>query len=145
MEKEELLLEVKEKTTAIVIKEFSPSGAKIQYNSMGEVKGKYSGAHIETTDVLQKMDGTYDWASRAIETTKEGDTLLVSGNGTGRQAIGSTIGTLQGESTCITNSQRLSWLNNTKVKVEGTFDSRKNEINLKVFAEKQTVETPAQI
>ena len=36
-----MLAEIKEKTTAAIIKEFNADGAMVQYNSMGEVKGKY--------------------------------------------------------------------------------------------------------
>ena len=61
MEKKEMLAEIKEKTNAIIIKEFSQDGAMIQYNSSGEVKGKYHANHVETTDVKMKMDGTNEW------------------------------------------------------------------------------------
>ena len=58
MEKQDMLAEIKEKVNAIIIKEFSKDGAMMQYNSMGEVKGRYHGSHIETVDVMLKMDST---------------------------------------------------------------------------------------
>jgi hypothetical protein len=37
----------------------------------------------------------------------------------------------------MTNSPRLSWLNNTKAHVEGTTDPKNNEATIKVWAEKK--------
>ena len=36
-----MIAEIKERANAVIIKEFSPDGAMIEYNSSGEVKGKY--------------------------------------------------------------------------------------------------------
>ncbi len=129
-----MLAEIKEKTNAIIIKEFSQDGAMIQYNSTGEVKGKYHANHVETTDVKMKIDGTNEWETKAIEMTKEGDVVMVTGKGTGQQ------NTFMGEVTYMTNSPRLSWLNNTKAKVEGITDMKNNEATIKVWAEKQATE-----
>ena len=41
MEKREPIAEIKEKVDAIIIKEFNQNGAILQYNSSGEVKGRY--------------------------------------------------------------------------------------------------------
>ena len=63
---------------------------------------------METTDVKMKMDGTNEWESRSIEMTKEGDVVMIAGKGTGK------ANNFSGEVTYMTNSPRLSWLNNTK-------------------------------
>ena len=61
--KEELLGEVKEKTTTITVKDFTPAGVRAEYNQQGEVKGRYNAIHIETVTVLFKPDGTAEnWA-----------------------------------------------------------------------------------
>jgi len=135
MEKKEMLAEIKEKVNAIIIKEFSKDGAMMQYNSMGEVKGRYHGSHIETVDVMLKMDGTNEWEVRAMETTKEGDVVMISGKGSGKQETAMT-GSFKGEVTYMTNSPRLSWLNNTKGWVEGIMDQRNNEATMKIYQEK---------
>jgi len=133
-----MLAEIKEKTTTVIIKEFSPDGAMIQYNSSGEAKGEhYHASHMETTDVKMKMDGTNEWESRSMEMTKEGDVVMISGRGTGR------ANNFSGEFTYMTNSPRLSWLNNTKGHVEGTTDMKNNEATIKVWAEKQEEATGA--
>ena len=144
MEKRELLAEIKEKTTAVIIKEFLQDGAKIQYNSMGEVKGKYNGVHIETVDVSLKMDGTNEWEARGMDTTKEGDVVMITGKGTGRQE-NATTGSFKGEVSYMTTSKRLAWLNSTKGWIEGTNDLKNNEATIKAYtAQKQaTVEVPA--
>ena len=131
MEKKEMLAEIKEKTDAVIIKEFQPDGAWIEYNSSGEVKGKYHANHIETTEVKLKMDGTNEWESRAMELTKEGDVIMMTGKGTGR------LNTFIGEVTYMTNSPRLSWLNNTKARIEGVTDAKANQATMKIWSEKQ--------
>ena len=40
----------------------------------------------------------------------------------------------KGEVTYMTNSPRLSWLNNTKAKVEGITDMKNNEATIKIWA-----------
>ncbi|MGO8805611.1 MAG: hypothetical protein ACLQO7_03255 [Candidatus Bathyarchaeia archaeon] len=138
MEKREMLVEIKEKTDAVIIKEFSSEGAIIEYNSSGEAKGeKYRASHMETTDVKMKMDGTNEWESRSIEMTKEGDVVMISGKGTGK------ANNFSGEVTYMTNSPRLSWLNNTKGHIEGSTDIKGNEATIKVWAEKKEEATNA--
>ena len=135
MEKKEMLGEIKEKTQATIIKEFAADGAMVQYNSMGEFKGKYHATHFETADVKLKMDGTNEWQVRAMEITKEGDVVMITGSGTGKQDR-PMEGSFKGEVTYMTNSPRLSWLNNTKGMIEGINDQRNNEATIKVWPEK---------
>ena len=104
MEKGIFLVEVKQKMTAIIIKEFLQDGVKIQSNAMGKVKGKYSGRHLETIDILQKQDGSNQWESRIIETTVDGDVILVVAEGTGKPDGTSTL-RFQGEGTIMTESK----------------------------------------
>jgi hypothetical protein len=129
----EVLYEIKEKSTSVTIKEFTDDGAKLQYNSHGEMKGKYSGIHMETVDVTQRVDGTNDWQVRAIETTHDGDMLIISGAGTGRM-IGNNKGNMQGEVTFMTMSPRLASLNNTRGWIEGNLDFKKGESDIKVYS-----------
>ena len=135
MEKQDMLAEIKEKVNAIIIKEFNKDGAMMQYNSMGEVKGRYHGSHIETVDIMLKMDSTNEWEVRAMEMTKESDIVMITGKGTGRQESVMT-GSFKGEVTYMTNSPRLTWLNNTKGWVEGMMDQRNNEATMKILQEK---------
>jgi len=130
MDKNELLVEIKTKPTAVIIKEFTKTGAKIQYNLVGEVNGKYSGSHMETAGVFQKMDGSNEWEARAIETTKDGGTIMIAAKGTRRQ------GTFQGEGTCMTMSPKLSWLNNLRARVKGVTDLKDGSSIMKVYAMK---------
>jgi hypothetical protein len=77
-----------------------------------------------------KMDGTNEWESRSLEMTKDGDVIMMWGKGTGKQ------NSFMGEVTIMTNSPRLSSINNTKAKVEGMVDMKSNEATIKVWAEK---------
>ena len=122
--KGELLIETKEKATTVIIKEFSAGGVKLQYNAQGEVSGKYSGAHLETVDIVQKADGTFEYEARGIDTTKDGDLLLLTGKGTGKQ-VDPTGATFQGTITFMTQSKNLGWLNSTKAIVERSISAWK--------------------
>jgi hypothetical protein len=134
MEKE-LLVEIKEKATTMTIKEFSAEGAKMQYNSMGSAKGKYSASHMETVDVLQKQDGSNEWEARAIEMTQDGDAIMITAKGTGRME-GPTAGSFKGEGMCMTQSKKLAWLNSAKCSLEGTNNLKNNEATIKVYTMK---------
>jgi len=138
MEKKEMMGEIKEKTQSTIIKEFSADVAMIQYNSMGEFKGKYHATHMETVDAKIKMDGTNEWEVRAMEMTKEGDVIMIWGKGTGKQEK-AMEGSFKGEVTFMTNSPRLSWLNNTKGWVEGM--TKNDEAMIKVWQEMKATET----
>jgi hypothetical protein len=130
--KRELLTEVNEKATTIIIKEISQAGAKLQYNAQGTAKGKYSAGHLETVDILQKPDGTFEYEARAIESTPEGDVIMLMGKETGKQ-VGPTSGSFQGELSFMTQSKELGWLNSAKGWVEGTTNQQTNEANIKVY------------
>jgi len=83
-----------------------------------------------------------EWESRAMETTKEGDVVMVTGKGTGRQEK-PMESSYKGEVNFMTNSSRLNWLNNTKAYVEGMIDQKNGEVSGKMYAVKP--ETTPQI
>jgi hypothetical protein len=143
MEKKEMIGEIKEKSTATIIKDFTADGAWVEYNSVGEFKGpKYHATHMETAEVKQKMDGTNEWELKAMEMTKEGDAIMITGKGKGMaNPMKPNEGTFSGEVTFMTNSPRLSSINNTKGWVEGT--TRGEEADIKVWPPKQTASMTA--
>jgi hypothetical protein len=143
LEKNDEIAEIKEKTSALIIKEFTKDGVMMQNNSTGEAKGKYHANHIETADVTLKMDGTMEWEVRAMETTKEGDVVMITGAGTGKQEKAMEA-SFKGELIYVTNSARLNWLNNQKDYVEGMTDQKNGESSMKIYAEKPqaTIATP---
>lgn len=144
MEKREPIAEIKEKIDAIIIKEFDQNSAMLQYNSSGDVKGRYHGIHMETSDVNFKMDGTMDWQIHALESTKEGDAIMITGNGTGMMETDGHKGTLKGQIVYVSNSSSLSWINNLSADVDGEFDLKNKEISMKIYmAMKQQVSAPA--
>lgn len=144
MEKREPIAEIKEKIDAIIIKEFNQTGAMLQYNSSGDVKGRYHAIHMETSDVTLKMDGTMDWQVRAIESTKEGDNIMITGNGTGMIESDGYKGTFKGQIVYMSNSSRLSWINNLRADVDGEVDLKDKDISIKVYmAMQQQVSAPA--
>ena len=135
MSKGELLFEIQGKTLARTVKEITPHGVKLQMNNEGQSTGKFSAGQVNTVDVFMKTDGTQEWESKGIGTTREGDFVAVSGRGTGRMA-NPTTGTWQGELVFMTQSPKLAWLNSTKGYIEGTGDMAQGTYSAKVYAKK---------
>ncbi len=135
MSKGELLYEIQGKTVTRAVKEITPHGVKMQMGDETQCTGKVNAEWIDTFDVFMKTDGTHDWESKGIQTTREGDFIAVSGRGTSRMS-GPTTGTWQGELVFMTQSPKLAWLNNTKGWVEGSFDMAQRTYHGKVSAKK---------
>ncbi len=133
--KGELLLELTGKTVTRTVKEITPHGVRLQMNDEGQAAGRYNAGFINTTNVFLKTDGTNEWENKGIQTTKDGDFVIVSGRGTGRMA-GPTTGTWQGEVAFMTQSPKLAWLNNTKGWLEGSGDMATGTFQGKVYAKK---------
>ncbi len=135
MSKGELLYEIQGKTVTRTVKEITPHGVRLQMNDEGQATGKYNAGMINTVNVFLKPDGTNEWENKGIQTTRDGDFVVVSGRGTGRMA-NPTTATWQGEIAFMTQSPKLAWLNNTKGWVEGTGDMTQNTYQAKVYAKK---------
>ncbi len=133
--KGELLLEISGKTVSTTIKELTPLGVRMEINDTAQATGKYNAAHMETVTVFQKTDGTSDWETKGIETTRDGDFIVVAGRGTGR-STGPTTSTWTGEVHFMTQSPKLAWLNTTKGWVEGTGDMAAGTFHGKIYAKK---------
>ncbi|HZY94109.1 MAG TPA: hypothetical protein VFE98_04510 [Candidatus Bathyarchaeia archaeon] len=130
--KGELIGELREKTTTITIKDFTPSGVRAEYNQQGEVHGKIDSRHLETVSALFKPDGTVEYEGKGIDTTSDGEFFLVTSKGKGRQETPTTI-RFEGESTYQTASAKLAWLNNTKGKHEGTYNNTTGEASIRLY------------
>ncbi len=135
MAKGELLLEIQGKIVTRTIKEITPHGVRVEMNDEGQTTGKYNARHMETTTLFLKTDGTSEWETKGIETTKDDDMIVVSGRGTGRNTS-PTAATWQGDIHFMTQSPKLAWLNNTKGWVEGSGDLAQGTFHGKVYAKK---------
>lgn len=133
--KGELLLEVQGKIGGRTVMEITPHGVRVQLNVEAQATGKYNAGIINTINQFLKTDGTSEWESKAIHTTREGDFIVASGRGTGRMA-GPGMNISQGEVAFMTQSPKLSWLNNTKGWVEATADMAAGTVQAKVYAKK---------
>jgi len=133
--KGELFGELRARIISTTIKDISPNGAHLEMNIVGQVKGKIDREHVETAHVLLRPDGTGEWESKAIQTTKEGDILFSWGEGKGH-STGPMKASWEGEVHFMTKSPRLSWLNNTTVLVEGTTDRAAGEYQGKAYTKK---------
>ena len=129
--KEDLIAEVKEKTTTVTVKDFTPLGIRAEYNLQGEVKGKYNARHIETVTVLFKPDGTVEYEARGINTTSDGEIVLETAKGKG--TMGTPTGPFEGETTFQTASKKLAWLNTVKARHQGTANLMTDEESYKLY------------
>jgi hypothetical protein len=82
--KGELIGEFHNKMVTTTIKELTPTGVRMEVNIEGEIKGKLNARSIDTTSLLFKTDGTYDYETKSVATTMDGDTVILWGSGTGR-------------------------------------------------------------
>ncbi len=81
--KGELLLELNGKTVTRTVKEITPHGVRLQMNDEGQTTGKYNAGIVNTVNVFLKTDGTQEWESKGINTTRDGDLVVISGRGMG--------------------------------------------------------------
>jgi len=133
IEKGKLLGEARTKATPLTIKEVTPFGTRIEYNDVGVFTGVFTANVNDTLTGFLKNDGTFDWEVKGLWTTKEGDFIVGTAHGTGKM-VGPTTSKAEGEVIFMTQSQKLSWLNNKKCRVEVTGDMATNESYGKLFA-----------
>lgn len=134
IEKGTLLGELKVKATSQTIKEVTPLGVKSEVNEVGQFAGIYNANHSGTSSMYLKTDGTYDWETKSMEMTNEGDIVVSTSHGTGK-ITGPKLGTGEGEGILMTQSPKLSKLNNRKIRVELTTDPSTGEARgAKIFA-----------
>ena len=130
----ELLGEIRSKTVSRTIKDITPLGVRIELNNEGKfVGGKYVATHIETVSVFQSLDGSLQWEAKALDMTTEGETVVISGRGTGKTTGPATISAV-GETVYMTQSPRLVSMNTTKGRVEVTSNNQTGEFEIKVYS-----------
>lgn len=135
MQKGELLYEIKSKNVNVTIKDISPNGIQLEMNDRGDISGKFHGSHIDTVTVNQKTDGSSDWQVKSIMNTKDGDMIVVTGGGKA-QPSGPQGANWTGELHFMTQSPKLSYLNNTTGWVEGQGNMATGESHAKVYTKK---------
>lgn len=131
--KGELVTEIKEKASSTTVGHFSPLGIRLDFHMQGEVKGKYNGTHIETSETLFRHDGIVENHGRAIEFTKEGDLVFIVGKGIAKPVDQTTLKG-EGEIRWQTHSPRLAWLNSKKGRFEGTFNQATGEVVIRTYS-----------
>ena len=133
--KGDLLLETRAKTVTTTVKDISQSGIKFDINSEVQTTGKIKAKGLSTVSIWQKTDGTSEWENKGMLNTAEGDFIAVWGKGTGR-STGPTTAAWEGETHFMSQSPKLSWLNNVKGWSEGTADMTKDESVAKIYQQK---------
>ncbi len=132
--KGELKGEFHGKRITTTFKEISPNGVRFDNNDEGEYKeGQFHFRYMQTISVLQKPDGTGEWESKGVSTTREGDTVVYWGNGKAR-STGENTASWEGELHRMTTSPRLSALNNTTLWVEAKGNMATGEYSGKGYA-----------
>ncbi|HXQ91418.1 MAG TPA: hypothetical protein VN739_00320 [Nitrososphaerales archaeon] len=131
----ELMGEIRGHIVSRSIKDITPLGVRLELiNEAQFVGGKYTATHLETVNMFQKVDGTLEWESKAIETTVEGDFVAINGRGNGK-VTGPTSLWAEGEFAYMTKSPKLSWLNGTKSRLEVDANMKTGEFELKVYSQ----------
>ena len=133
--KGDLLLENTGKMVSTSVRDISPTGIKLEINSQDQSKGKYKANGVSTTTVWMKTDGTSEWDTKGIQTTSEGELIAAWGKGTGK-STGPTTQSWEGETHFMTQSKKLSWLNNVKGWAEGEGNQATGESHGKIFEQK---------
>jgi len=134
IEKGTLLGEGKGKFTSYVIKEVTPLGYKFEYNSVGQFVGIFNASFSHTNNVYWKNDfTTMEWESKGFMSTTDGDIILLFSRGKG-SATGPGTAKAEGEGVFVTQSPKLSWLNNKKCRIEVTGSRLAGEEYGKFFA-----------
>jgi len=130
----ELLGEIRGKTVSRTIKDITPLGVGLELNDEGKfVGGMYVANHIETVNVFQNLDGTMQWESKSLQMTTEGDTVVISGRGTGK-ATGPATVRAEGDVVFMTQSKKLASLNGMAGRVEVNANNQTGEIEIKVYS-----------
>jgi hypothetical protein len=133
-ERGELFGEIRAKVVNRTIKELTPLGVKLEVNGEGGLTGKIlNSKHLETITEFLKTDGTFEWDTKAIEMTMEGEVVVASARGTGK-ATGPTTIWGEGEGVYMTQSPRLASLNGQRVKVEVTGDQASGDYHVKIWS-----------
>jgi hypothetical protein len=131
--KEELLLELKAKNTTRTVNNFSPEGISLEDNFEGESTGVYKATHYGTITVLIRPDGTNEYEVRQIDTTTDGDTILLYFKGKSVRET-PTHNMFVGANTFQTASKSLAWLNGLEARHEGEYNPVTGIETLRVYA-----------
>ncbi len=130
--KGDLILEQHAKRMSMSIRDMNPDSITIELNFEGQSKGKYEGRYYGTTNLVQKMDKTFEADTKIIETTRDGDIIVYSGKGHGKM-INPDWTNWQVEVQFMTTSPKFSWLNGKKALSEGSTNIAKGEIQSKIY------------
>ena len=133
IEKGTLLGESRAKAAPITIKEITPFGIRAEYNDVGQFAGVFTANINDTLTAFLKNDGTFDFEVKGLWTTKEGDFIVINALGTGKMT-GPSTSFAEGEVLFMTQSPRLSYVNNKKYRAEVTADMATGESHAKFFA-----------
>jgi hypothetical protein len=131
----ELLLEGKENTTSVNIKEITPAGARLDITVAGKVSGKVTGQIMSTHNILMKPGGTSELELKSI-IFSNGEPIFVMGKATGKLVDPTPIGKIEGNLTFQTPSQKMAYLNTIKGWSEATYNMATGEYTFKVYVEK---------
>jgi hypothetical protein len=132
-EKGALFGETQTKMITTTVKEMTPLGVKLEINQQGQFAGaKYTARELSTNNVFVKMDGTMEWEIKIVHTTPEGDILVGSGRGTGKTTAPGNV-SAEGQGLLMTQSLRLSAINNTRLRIEAIADLVTGEVHTKSY------------
>ena len=131
-EKGEQLLSIRGKNMSTTIRDLSHLGIVLEQNSTLETEGEFEGQGFSTVTIHMKPDGSSQYEQKGFVNTPKGEFVAIWGRGTGRN-VGPTDATWKGEVRFMTQSPKLSSLNDAAYRLEGTGDQAEGEFRGTVF------------
>lgn len=131
-EKGEQILSIRGKNVTTTIKDISHLGLILEQNSTLETEGEFEGAGFSTVTIHLKPDGSSQYEQKGFVNTPKGEFVALWGRGTGRN-VSPTNATWEGEVRFMTQAPKLSSLNDTAYRVEGSGDQAEGEFRGNIF------------
>jgi len=131
-EKGEQILSIRGKNTSTTIRDVSHLGIILEQNSTLETEGEFEGQGLSTVTIHLHPDGTSQYEQRGFVNTPKGEFVAIWGRGKGKNST-PTKATWEGELQFMSQSQKLSSLNDTTFLVQGSGDQAEGEFRGAVF------------
>lgn len=131
-EEGEKLLSIRGKNVTTTIKDVSHLGTVLEQNSTLEAEGEFEGQGYSTVTIHMKPDGSSEYEQKGFVTTRKGEIIALKGRGTGKSES-PTETSWKGEVRFMSQAPKLSSLNGTTYRVQGSGDQAEGEFQATIF------------
>ena len=131
-EKDGQLLSIRGKNVSTTIRDLSHLGIVLEQNSTLEAEGEFEGQGYSTVTIHMKPDGSSQYEQKGFVNTPKGEFVAIWGRGTGKN-VSPTNTTWEGEVRFMSQSPKISSLNDAAYRVEGSGDQAEGEFRARIF------------